>query len=289
MPQTPVYDPNAAASAGPSEVVGFSLYDEISQQLHAYRFAELSDDEDGWFLLTLGRQGDCVVGNRPASIVSRHHAGLEAIVGEDAVMITDTSLYGTQIRRLDGTLVSLRKDDSADLADGDELFLPSEAKADAVLRFNYIRTVRPALTPALSAQDPGDGPSRPATFAGTPRTPVTASGPVATMRLTCEDGAVAAYVVRPGDTVGIVRRSGAGRPRIELPSRHGFEGVSQIQGRFQTNESGSWEFVHEGSNWTLVRHADGREAVLRQKGAAEAVEAGDAIVFSGSPAFVLGR
>ncbi len=139
MPQTPVYDPSVQHAAGPREVVGFSLYDEIGQALHTYRFAELSEDEDGWFLLTVGRQGDCVVGNRPGSIVSRLHAEIEAIVGEHAVMLTDTSLYGTVVRHLDGTFEELHRLDSVDLADGDELFLPSESKADAVLRFNYVQ------------------------------------------------------------------------------------------------------------------------------------------------------
>ena len=142
MSQTPVYDPQVAAPLDAGEVVGFSLYDELSQELHAYRFQELADDEDGWFVLTVGRQGDCVAGNRPGSIVSRLHAEVEAIVGESAVMLTDTSLYGTVVRHLDGTFSELRRNDSLDLADGDELFLPSETKADAVLRFNYVRAPR---------------------------------------------------------------------------------------------------------------------------------------------------
>ncbi len=139
MPRTPVYDPGAVAARGTGEVMGFSLFDEVGQTLHSYRFSDLADDEDGWFLMTLGRQGDCVVGNVPGSIVSRRHAELEAIVGEDAVMLTDTSLYGTVVRHRDGTFDELSRNDSVDLADGDEIFLPSESKADAVLRFNYLR------------------------------------------------------------------------------------------------------------------------------------------------------
>ena len=139
MPKTPVYNPEAMQEARHGSVVGFSLYDEIGQALHTYRFDELSDDEDGWFMLTVGRQGDCVVGHRPGSIVSRLHAEIEAIVGENAVMLTDTSLYGTVVRHRDGSVEELRRLESTDLQDGDELYLPSESKADAVLRFNYVR------------------------------------------------------------------------------------------------------------------------------------------------------
>ena len=138
MPNTPIYDPGANIDGDLGEAVGFSLYDVIAQALHTYRFAELSDDEDGWFLLTIGRRGDCVVGNRPGSIVSRLHAEIEAIVGEQAVMITDTSLYGTVVRHRNGSIEELHKLDSCDLVDGDEIYLPSESKADAVLRFNYV-------------------------------------------------------------------------------------------------------------------------------------------------------
>lgn len=138
MTQTPIYNPGAQGNASLGGVVGFSLYDSIGQTLHTYRFADLSDDDDGWFLLTIGRQGDCVVGNRPGSIVSRLHAEIEAIVGEDAVMLTDTSLYGTTVRHRGGTTEILRKLESCDLIDGDEIYLPSESKADAVLRFNYV-------------------------------------------------------------------------------------------------------------------------------------------------------
>ena len=139
MPHTPIYNPQTQAEAAGSDVVGFSLYDVIGQVLRSYRFDDLADDEDGWFILTIGRQGDCVVGNRPGSIVSRLHAEIEAIVGEKGVMLTDTSLYGTSVRHRDGSLVELHKLDSVDLADGDEIYLPSEAKADAVLRFNYVQ------------------------------------------------------------------------------------------------------------------------------------------------------
>lgn len=139
MPQTPVYNPRLRAKDGSSDIVGFSLYDAIGQTLRTYRFDDLADDDDGWFLLTIGRQGDCVVGSRPGSIVSRLHAEIEAIVGQKAVMLTDTSLYGTVVRHRDGSLVELHKLDSVDLCDGDEIYLPSEAKADAVLRFNYVQ------------------------------------------------------------------------------------------------------------------------------------------------------
>ena len=108
------------------------------------------------------------------------------------------------------------------------------------------------------------------------------------VRLTCRDGRVPAYVVRSGDTLGILRRHQGERPRIVLPSQRGFEGVSQIQGRFDVRD-GLWEFVHLGSNWTKVKHADRRVVVLRERGVREAVGFGDELVFSGSPAFVLGR
>lgn len=108
-------------------------------------------------------------------------------------------------------------------------------------------------------------------------------------RLTCSDRRVPTYLVRPGDTVGILRRKDVEPPHIVLPSRHGFQGVSQIQGRFMLEEDSRWEFVHEGSNWTMIGHSDGSEAVLRVRGAREYLQMGDRIVFSGSPAFTFGR
>ena len=108
-------------------------------------------------------------------------------------------------------------------------------------------------------------------------------------RLTCSDRRVPTYLVRPGDTVGILRRKDVEPPHIVLPSRHGFQGVSQIQGRFVVAEDTRWEFVHEGSNWTMVCHGDGSEKVLCERGAREYLQMGDRIVFSGSPAFTLGR
>lgn len=108
-------------------------------------------------------------------------------------------------------------------------------------------------------------------------------------RLTCTDAHLPAYVVHSGDVVGISRRNNGARPNIVLPSRRGFEGVSQVQGRFVAHGDDMWEFVHEGSNWTLVRHVNGIEKVLRTRGAKERVHYGDSLVFSGSPAFVFGR
>ena len=108
-------------------------------------------------------------------------------------------------------------------------------------------------------------------------------------RLTCSDRRVPTYLVRPGDTVGILRRKDVEPPHIVLPSRHGFQGVSQIQGRFVCAEDAGWGFVHEGSNWTMICHSDGSEAVLRVRGAREYLQMGDRIVFSGSPTCTFGR
>lgn len=111
---------------------------------------------------------------------------------------------------------------------------------------------------------------------------------LARARLTCADSRVAPFIIRSGNTVGMVRRKKGEQPDICLPSRQGFEAVSQIQGRFL--ERGlDWEFVHEGSNWTLVVHADDREVVLRERGSREKLSYGDKIVFSGSPPFAFGR
>ena len=108
-------------------------------------------------------------------------------------------------------------------------------------------------------------------------------------RLTCTDSRVPAFIVRAGDTIGLVRRQQVSSPRIMLPHRQGFEGVSQIQGQFDTREDESWVFVHQGSNWTLIQHADGHKKLLRERGASEGLVLGDSIVFSGSPTFVFGR
>lgn len=108
-------------------------------------------------------------------------------------------------------------------------------------------------------------------------------------RLTCKDAVVPPFIVRSGTTVGVRRRAAEPLPSIVLPSIHGFEGVSQIHGRFEACAEDVWEYVHEGSNWTLVRHADGSKQVLRSKGGRERLGYGDTLVFSGSPSFVLGR
>ena len=108
-------------------------------------------------------------------------------------------------------------------------------------------------------------------------------------RLTCRDTTVPAYILRPGDTVGVLRRRGGERPHVVLPLRRGFDGVSQIQGRFEVDDNGCWEFQHEGSNWTMIRHREGHQVVLRERGARERMTVGDDIVFSGSPPFVFGR
>ena len=108
-------------------------------------------------------------------------------------------------------------------------------------------------------------------------------------RLTCRDSAIPAYILRPGDTVGVLRRQSGERPNVVLPLRRGFDGVSQIQGRFKVDDNGRWEFLHEGSNWTMIRHRDGHQVVLRERGARERMSVGDGIVFSGSPPFVFGR
>ncbi len=111
---------------------------------------------------------------------------------------------------------------------------------------------------------------------------------LARARLTCADSRVAPFIIRSGNTVGMARRKKGEQPDICLPSRQGFEAVSQIQGRFLA-KGPSWEFVHEGSNWTLVVHGDHREVVLRERGSREKLSYGDKIVFSGSPPFAFGR
>ncbi len=108
-------------------------------------------------------------------------------------------------------------------------------------------------------------------------------------RLTCTEAGMPAYVIHSGNLIGISRRSKGAKPDIALPARHGFEGVSQVQGKFEAQGDELWVFVHEGSNWTLVRHADGTETVLRTRGARERLCFGDRLVFSGSPSFVFGR
>lgn len=143
MSTTPAF--SAVTEGGPSRehVVGFSLYDVVGHVLHTIRYDALERDADGWFVISVGRDADCVVGNRPGSTVSRHHADIEAIV-DDAegpagrVMLTDQSTNGTSVRHMDGTVERLHAMDSLDLVDGDEICLPSDRKADAMLRFNYL-------------------------------------------------------------------------------------------------------------------------------------------------------
>lgn len=91
-------------------------------------------------------------------------------------------------------------------------------------------------------------------------------------------------MVCDGDTIGLLRRQVGDIPRIQLPAREGFEGVSQIQGKF-SREGDGWMYTHEGSNWTEIIKADGERVVLEERGASAELAYGDKLSFTGSPSY----
>ncbi len=166
------------------------------------------------------------------------------------------------------------------------------SKEDALLAMRIIRAVDGGLTwisrlnDGVDPKGHDDNPVPESNEGGLK--PSAEAQSLARARLTCADSRVAPYIIRSGSTVGMARRKKGEQPDICLPSRQGFEAVSQIQGRFLAKGL-DWEFVHEGSNWTLVAHADGSEVVLRERDSRERLGYGDKIVFSGSPPFAFGR
>ncbi|WP_419058462.1 DUF3825 domain-containing protein [Enorma massiliensis] len=126
----------------------------------------------------------------------------------------------------------------------------------------FSSTIAPSMTPQLGNDDEQDDPSS------------------RLARLTPEDPAMGTYVVRPGDVIGVARRSSDPAPDIVLPSIRTFKYVSQRHGTF-TCAGGTWSYEQHDVNGTKVRHLDGSVQKLAAGSKVELVS-GDELSFAES-------
>lgn len=126
----------------------------------------------------------------------------------------------------------------------------------------FSSTIAPSMTPQLGNDDEQDDPSS------------------RLARLAPEDPAMGTYVVRPGDVIGVARRSSDPAPDIVLPSIRTFKYVSQRHGTF-TCAVGTWSYEQHDVNGTKVRHLDGSVQKLA-KGSKTELASGDELSFAES-------
>ena len=126
----------------------------------------------------------------------------------------------------------------------------------------FSSTIAPSMTPQLGNDDEQDDPSS------------------RLARLAPEDPAMGTYVVRPGDVIGVARRSSDPAPDIVLPSIRTFKYVSQRHGTF-TCAGGTWSYEQHDVNGTKVRHLDGSVQKLT-KGSKAELASGDELSFAES-------
>lgn len=126
----------------------------------------------------------------------------------------------------------------------------------------FSSTIAPSMTPQLGNDDEQDDPSS------------------RLARLAPEDPAMGTYVVRPGDVIGVARRSSDPAPDIVLPSIRTFKYVSQRHGTF-TCAGGTWSYEQHDVNGTKVRHLDGSVQKLT-KGSKTELVSGDELSFAES-------
>lgn len=126
----------------------------------------------------------------------------------------------------------------------------------------FSSTIAPSMTPQLGNDDEQDDPSS------------------RLARLVPEDPAMGTYVVRPGDVIGVARRSSDPAPDIVLPSIRTFKYVSQRHGTF-TCAGGTWSYEQHDVNGTKVRHLDGSVQKLT-KGSKTELASGDELSFAES-------
>lgn len=126
----------------------------------------------------------------------------------------------------------------------------------------FSSTIAPSMTPRLGNDDEQDDPSS------------------RLARLAPEDPAMGTYVVRPGDVIGVARRSSDPAPDIVLPSIRTFKYVSQRHGTF-TCAGGTWSYEQHDVNGTKVRHLDGSVQKLA-KGSKTELASGDELSFAES-------
>lgn len=126
----------------------------------------------------------------------------------------------------------------------------------------FLSTIAPAMTPQLTHDDERDDPSS------------------RLARLVPEDLAMGTYVVRPGDVIGVARRSTDPVPDIALPMIRTFAYVSQRHGTF-TCTGGIWSYEQHDANGTKVSHLDGSVQKLAA-GSKTELASGDKLSFAES-------
>lgn len=126
----------------------------------------------------------------------------------------------------------------------------------------FSSTIAPSMTPQLGNDDGQDDPSS------------------RLARLAPEDPAMGTYVVRPGDVIGVARRSSDPAPDIALPSIRTFKYVSQRHGTFSCS-GGAWSYEQHDVNGAKVRHLDGSVQKLT-KGSKTELASGDELSFAES-------
>lgn len=147
---TPVFKDGGAITVREKTRVGFVLEDKVyGSKNMTYRYADIADD-DGYFYLLLGRQGNYTVGNFLGSAIARKHAYIESLIGTDQVHITNRDSNEVVVRHVGGSFVELGEwSDSEILSDGDEIYLAGgvsdstvyAASNGTVLRFRYLYKV----------------------------------------------------------------------------------------------------------------------------------------------------
>lgn len=89
--------------------------------------------------------------------------------------------------------------------------------------------------------------------------------------------------VRPGDTIGLVRKEGVPAPTIAVPPYKTFGSVSHFHGRFDY-EGGRWIYSQEGQFGSDIFRVDGTSQHLR-KGDSVQIRTGDELSLAGSMRF----
>ena len=157
--QTPRHREGALPGAREGKALGFVLEDYSGgSSSTAFRYAEIEDDE-AYFTLSIGRQGDYGIGCFLGSAVGRRHAYIEPDDYSGNVMLTNCSANVVIVRHVGGTFDELEYWQCVTLSDGDEIYLaggvegsePYRSENGAVIGFHYIRSMI-----ALSREDNGE-------------------------------------------------------------------------------------------------------------------------------------
>lgn len=143
---TPVYEGSRQATGPEESVCGFILSDiTFGTGSRVFRYDDLADD-DGFFTLSIGRQGDYATGVFFGSAVARRHAYIEPVEQSDLVMLTNCSANEVVVRHSGGTFDEIGEWQYAVLADDDEIYFaggtsdsgPLVAANGCAISFRYV-------------------------------------------------------------------------------------------------------------------------------------------------------